>query len=312
MIRFVHGRRVGAGARTLYPGIRKMKGVPAQASLLAFPWKLLCIGGSLRASLFVQVFLAHASLQAFLRGVFRGQVSPRKLLCGSLLRRFLSASFCKQGNLLCAHVSCAENSIFCTSTGGCDPTQPHWTTISVLHNKFLVSGQIPLCKLPLHFAAYLFCAGKLVCAIVLLIKTLTWDDHGGKPQKMIFPTHWQKLPMVIWGPGILINPHVFFASHFYASSLFKLFVQVSLRRVFARVALCRTQLESSRRLRSGQVLLDEMDDTLDKALAKEHIGKRAVEIDHSKNDMDRIYVDTYNRIGCPDQNVPQSRLDSWQ
>ena len=25
---------------------------------------------------------------------------------------------------------------------------------------------------------------------------------------MIVPTKWKQLPMVIWGPGILINPHV--------------------------------------------------------------------------------------------------------
>ena len=38
-------------------------------------------------------------------------------------------------------------------------------------------------------------------------RSFTWDDHWGKPLNIRYsPLNGKKLPMVIWGPGILINP----------------------------------------------------------------------------------------------------------
>ena len=42
-------------------------------------------------------------------------------------------------------------------------------------------------------------------------RSFLWDYHYGKPaKKMTFATKWAKLPMVIWGPGILINLQLVF------------------------------------------------------------------------------------------------------
>ena len=41
----------------------------------------------------------------------------------------------------------------------------------------------------------------------LIKRSSACNDHWGQPlKKMTCPTKWEKLPMVIWGPGILINP----------------------------------------------------------------------------------------------------------
>ena len=33
-------------------------------------------------------------------------------------------------------------------------------------------------------------------------RPFTWDDHQGSPTK------WGKMPMVVWGPGTLVQPQI--------------------------------------------------------------------------------------------------------